>query len=129
MFKVESTNENICKGDTLNITCSAEGRPDVHTYQLFQNNILVHTSNSLELFWSNVSTIGGEVMYTCEANNTASTANTTRTVTVNGEENYLRDFQLCFMNFSVHFLLIMSLYKANHMSQHACHMIIESYPF
>ncbi|XP_068685501.1 hemicentin-1-like [Montipora foliosa] len=83
MFKAESTKENICKGDSLNITCSAEGKPAVHTYQLFQNNILVHTSKSFELFWSNATTVGGEVMYTCEANNTASTANTTRTVTVN----------------------------------------------
>ncbi|XP_068733321.1 hemicentin-1-like [Montipora capricornis] len=83
LFKVESTKENICKGDPLNITCSAEGKPTVHTYQLFQNNILAHTSNSFELFWSNATTVGGEVMYTCEANNTASTANTTRTVTVN----------------------------------------------
>ena len=86
MFKAESTKENICKGDPLNITCSAEGKPAVHTYQLFQNNILVHTSKSFELFWSNATTVGGEVMYTCEANNTASTANTTRTVTVNGKE-------------------------------------------
>ncbi|XP_068685518.1 uncharacterized protein [Montipora foliosa] len=83
LFKVESTKENICKGDPLNITCSAEGKPTVHTYQLFQNNILAHTSSSFELFWSNATTVGGEVMYTCEANNTASTANTTRTVTVN----------------------------------------------
>ncbi|XP_068685509.1 hemicentin-1-like isoform X2 [Montipora foliosa] len=83
IFEVENTNENICKGDALNITCSAEGSPSVHTYQLFQNNILVHTSNSSELFWGDATTVGGEVIYTCAANNSVSTANTTRTVTVN----------------------------------------------
>ena len=99
MFKVESINENICKGDTFNITCSAEGSPGVHTYQLFQKNILVHTSSSSELFLSNATTVGGEFMYTCEANNTVSTANATITVNVNGKESSdTVYFQLCFMN-------------------------------
>ncbi|XP_068685516.1 uncharacterized protein [Montipora foliosa] len=84
MFKVESTNENICKGDTFNITCSAEGTPAVHTYQLFENGVLVQTSNNYSgLFWNKETTVGGMFLYTCDANNTVSTANTTRNVTVN----------------------------------------------
>ncbi|XP_068734689.1 immunoglobulin superfamily member 10-like [Montipora capricornis] len=83
MFKVESTNENICKGDPFNITCSAEGSPAVHTYQLFEDGVLVQTSNNYSrLFW-NKETVGGILLYTCDANNTVSTANTTRNVTVN----------------------------------------------
>ncbi|XP_068685505.1 hemicentin-1-like isoform X2 [Montipora foliosa] len=83
-FKVESTNENICKGDTFNITCSAEGSPAVHTYQLFEDGVLVQTSNNYSgLFWNKETTVGGTLLYTCDANNTVATANTTRNVTVN----------------------------------------------
>ena len=26
----------VCKGDVISITCSADGKPAVHTYQLFE---------------------------------------------------------------------------------------------
>ena len=68
----------------MNLTCSAVGKPVVHTYQLFRDDILVHTSNNSVLFWSRGTTAGGETVYTCVANNTVATANATKAITVNG---------------------------------------------
>ena len=84
IFTVESSNENICKGNIINITCSAVGKPVVHTYQLFREDTLVHTSDDSMLFWGQETTAGGETVYTCVANNTVAIANTTKAITVNG---------------------------------------------
>ena len=126
MFKVESTNQDICKGDTFNITCSAEGSPAVHTYQLFEDGVLVQTSNNHSgLFWNKETTVGGMLLYTCDANNTVSTAITTRNVTVNGEENYLRDFQFFFMKITVQYLLIIgSFHNGNQIKYYFVLMLI-----
>ena len=84
VFIVESSDWTICKGGIVNLTCSAVGKPVVHTYQLFRDDILVHTSNNSVLFWSRGTTAGGETVYTCVANNTVATANATKAITVNG---------------------------------------------
>ena len=68
----------------MNLTCSAVGKPVIHTYQLFKDGTLVHTSNNSVLFWSRETTAGGETVYTCVANNTVATANATKAITVNG---------------------------------------------
>jgi len=84
IFTVEAAKSgNLCKGDTINITCSAVGKPVVHTYQVFENDNLVHMSNTPEVFLSHATTTGGVVVYTCVANNTAAIANTTKNITVN----------------------------------------------
>ena len=36
----------VCKSDVISITCSADGKPAVHTYQLFENEIPVNDGNS-----------------------------------------------------------------------------------
>ena len=84
-FIVEAT-KSLCKGDTINITCFAVGKPLVHTYQVFEDDNLVHTSNSAELFLIYATSTGGVVRYTCVANNTVAIANTTRNITVNGND-------------------------------------------
>ena len=83
-FTVESKSENICNKDTINITCSAVGKPMVHTYQLFKDDNLVHTSNNSVLFWRQETTARGEIVYTCVANNSVATSNITKAITVNG---------------------------------------------
>ncbi|XP_015775152.1 PREDICTED: hemicentin-2-like isoform X1 [Acropora digitifera] len=82
-FTVESKSESICNKDTINITCSAVGKPMVHTYQLFKDDNLVHTSNNSVLFWRQETTARGETVYTCEANNSVATSNITKPITVN----------------------------------------------
>ena len=85
LFTVESSDRTICKGDTINITCSAVGKPLVHTYQLFENFRLVHTSKSSVLLWSKETTNTGQTVYTCVANNTVATANSTKAIGINGK--------------------------------------------
>ncbi|XP_067026451.1 uncharacterized protein [Acropora muricata] len=83
VFTVKSSDWTICKGGTVNLTCSAVGKPVVHTYQLFRDDTLVHTSNNSVLFWRQNTTASGETVYTCVANNTVATANATKAITVN----------------------------------------------
>jgi len=81
---VESKSENICNKDTINISCSAVGKPMVHTYQLFKDGSLVHLSNNSALLWSQETTAGGETVYTCVASNSSATSNITKGITVYG---------------------------------------------
>ena len=74
---------NVCQGDVFSIDCSADGNPVVHTYHLFENDTLVSNSSS-PIVWSKTASTGGVFVYRCEANNTVGTANSTRTITVNG---------------------------------------------
>ena len=41
----------VCKGNVISITYSADGKPAVHTYQMFENEILVNDGNSSAAVW------------------------------------------------------------------------------
>lgn len=90
---VAAKNGNLCKGDTINITCSAVGKPVVHAYQVFEDDNLVHTSNNPEIFFSHTTRTSGVVVFTCVANNSVATANTTRAISASGKE--------CFYNAAI----------------------------
>ena len=86
-FTVEAVESgSLCKGDDVKITCSAVGKPLVHTYQVFEESNLVNTSNTTKLFLSHATTTGGVVVYTCVANNTVAIANTTKNISVDGND-------------------------------------------
>ena len=72
---------NICQGDVISITCSADGKPAVHTYQLFDNDIPVSDGSSPGV-WNRTMSTQGVFTYRCVANNTVGTSN--ENVTVNG---------------------------------------------
>ena len=74
----------VCKGDVIRITCSADGRPAVHTCQLFENEIPVNDGNSSAVLWIRKYLKGGNLSYRCVANNTVGTAEKTVNVTVKG---------------------------------------------
>ena len=74
----------VCKGDVITITCSAEGKPAVHTYQLFENEILVNDGNSSAGVWIRRGLKEGDLSYRCVANNTVGTTEKTVNVTVKG---------------------------------------------
>ena len=74
---------NVCKGDIISITCSADAKPDVHTYQLFENDIPVTDSDTAGV-WKRTMSAQGNFTYRCVANNTAGTSDKNVTVTVNG---------------------------------------------
>ena len=74
----------VCKGDVISITCSADGKPVVHTYQLFENEIPVNDGNSSVGVWMRKDLIEGDFSYSCVANNTVGTTEKTVNVTVKG---------------------------------------------
>ena len=74
----------VCKGDVVNITCSADGKPAVHTYQLFENEIPVNDGNSSDGAWIRKDLKEGDFSYSCVANNTVGAAEKTLNVTVKG---------------------------------------------
>ena len=74
----------VCKGDVISITCSADGKPAVHTYQMFENEIPVNDGNSSAGVWIRKDLKEGDFSYRCVANNTVNTTEKTVNVTVKG---------------------------------------------
>ena len=74
----------VCIGDVISITCSANGKPAVHTYQLFQNGRPVNDGNSSAGVWIRKDLKEADFSYRCVANNTVGTAEKTVNVTVKG---------------------------------------------
>ena len=74
----------VCKGDVLSIICSADGKPAVHTYQMFENEIPVNDGNSSAGVWIRKDLKEGNLSYRCVANITVGTTEKTVNVTVKG---------------------------------------------
>ena len=74
---------NVCQGDIISINCSADGKPNVHTYQLFENDSPVPDSDTAGV-WERTMSTQGNVTYRCVANNTVGTSDKNVTVTVKG---------------------------------------------
>ena len=82
--KLKVNDSAVCKGDVISITCSADGKPSVHTYQLFENEIPVNDGNVSAGVWMRKDLKGGDLSYSCVANNTVGTTEKTVNVTVKG---------------------------------------------
>jgi len=78
-----ASESKVCQDSVVTFTCSADGNPVVHTYQLYENGSLV--SNSSSGVWNRTMSSGGVFVYKCVAHNSLGTAMSTRTVTVNGK--------------------------------------------
>ena len=77
----------VCLDELIQFTCSADGNPAVHTYQLFENDELVTDGSNSHGMWNRTMSVGGSFIYKCVANNTAGTGESESvTVTVNGEQ-------------------------------------------
>ena len=74
----------VCKSDVISFTCSADGKPAVHTYQLFENETPVNDGNSSAGVWIRIDLKEGDFSYRCVANNTVGTAEKTLNVIVKG---------------------------------------------
>ena len=75
----------VCQNDVVSFICSATANAVVHTYKMYENNMLIDSS-SLGVLRRAMSA-GGVFNYTCMANNTVGTADSTSSVsiTVNGK--------------------------------------------
>ena len=77
-------NNQACKGDVVNFTCSADANPAVSSYQLFESDTTILDTNAVGM-WNKNLTSGGVYFYKCEAKNTLeSMYSTSVTLTVNG---------------------------------------------
>jgi len=71
---------NICKGDIISVTRSADGKPSVHTFELLENDIQVNDDDTAGV-WKRRMSAQGNFTYKCVANNTVSTSD--KNVTAN----------------------------------------------
>ena len=77
----------MCKEEVISFTCSADGNPAVHTYQLFENGTLVSDGSNSDGMWNRTMSVGGVFVYKCVANNTVGTEESSSVpVTVNGKQ-------------------------------------------
>ena len=85
-----ASNVTVCKDEVINFTCSVDGNPAVHTYQLFENESLVSNGSNSDGMWSRTMSTGGVFVYKCVAINSVGTQQSENvTVTVNGKQNSL----------------------------------------
>ena len=78
-------NDKACTGEVIRFNCSANAKPGVTSYQLFENETAI-LNTSASGMWSKTLDSGGVFVYKCGAKNTLGIANSTDvTVTVNGK--------------------------------------------
>ena len=81
--KLTANDSNTCQSDIISITCSADGKPSVHTYQLFEDDIQVPDSDTAGE-WKRTMSAQGNFTYRCVASNALGTSDKNVTVTVKG---------------------------------------------
>jgi len=87
-FQFAASEMKVCQGKVITFTCSADGNPAVHTYQLFENDVLVTDGSNSHGMWNRTMSTGGVFIYKCVANNSAGIGQSESvTVTVNGEQD------------------------------------------
>ena len=87
-FQFATSEVDFCKDKVINFTCSADGNPAVHTYQLFENDTLVTEGSNSHGKWNKAMSTGGVFIYKCVANNTVGIGIIESVnVTVNGKQD------------------------------------------
>ena len=77
---------NECTGVVIHFTCTAEANPPVHTYFLYENDVLINNMG-LSGTWTKTMENTGQFVFRCEANSSiqGSEKSGNTTVTVDGE--------------------------------------------
>jgi len=77
------TSKQVCRGDVINFTCTAEASPAVHTYLLYENDTMIKNMG-ISGTWIKSLESPGKFVFRCEANNSiqgiGKSGNTTFTV-------------------------------------------------
>ena len=86
----------VCKSDDIRITCSADGKPAVHTYRLYENEIPVSDGDSSAGVWTRKYLKEGKFSYRCVGNNAVGASEKIAYIAIKG-----RKFSLTFTERSV----------------------------
>jgi len=62
-----NTTNKVCAGIIINLTCSAEANPAVHTYLLYENDTVIHNMGLGTVIKKMEN--AGQFVFRCEANN------------------------------------------------------------
>ena len=82
-----ASDTTVCRGTNIVFNCSADGNPQVHTYQLYENVFAVNNVISSGV-WSRTMSVGVVFNYRCVASNIIGTATSPSVnITVNGKEH------------------------------------------
>ena len=88
---VTNATSKVCTGVVINFTCTADANPLVHTYLLYENNIVIKNMG-ISGTWIKTMENAGQFVFRCEANNSiqgiGKTGNTTLTVDGECEVNF-----------------------------------------
>ena len=67
-LSANTTSNKVCAGIVLNLTCTAEANPRVHTYVLYENDVVINNTGSVGTWIRRLQT-GGKFAFRCEASN------------------------------------------------------------
>jgi len=114
-FQFAPSKIEVCQDIVINFTCSADGKPAVKLYQLFENDTLVTDGSNSHGMWNKTMSTGGVFAYKCVAINFAGTGQSESvTVIVKGKQYILYytaiDYvpNLCFQ-LGYHMLVLISI--------------------
>ena len=98
-LETSAADNKACRGDVININCSADAVPSLTSYQLFENELAILDMSGM---WTKNFTTEGTFIYKCVVNNSLGTGQSANaTVTVNGN----------FVSFSLVKILIVNTYN------------------
>ena len=76
----------VCKGESIFLNCSANSKPAVHSYQLYENGNMVSEGYIGGGVWLRTMATGGVFVYKCKVTNSIGTAMSENvSITVNGK--------------------------------------------
>ena len=85
-----------CTGIIVNFTCTAEANPQVHTYELYENDTMIMNVGRSGV-WIRPMSTPGLFVYRCEVNNSVGTGKSSNaTFAIQGEVIQLGDDISCY---------------------------------
>ncbi|XP_015771103.1 PREDICTED: hemicentin-1-like isoform X6 [Acropora digitifera] len=86
MVQLMASKTTVCKGESIFLNCSANSKPAVHSYQLYNNGTMVNEVHSGGVWFLTMAT-GAVFVYKCKVTNSVGTAMSENvSITVNGKE-------------------------------------------
>ena len=86
MVQLMASKTTVCKGESIFLNCSANSKPAVHSYQLYENGTMVSEGYSGGGVWLRTMATGGVFVNKCKVTNSIGTAMSENiSITVNGK--------------------------------------------